>query len=119
MTCDSGLAMTSREVMASPEFWVVGYWFSVISKSVRRGAAGQVAVGRACGDRKSSAQMSPWTSSRRAMVRRVIDCGPTAPLATSAHVHGAEMGALGFGRTAYAAAYVAPNSLRPVSTRIR
>ena len=45
--------------------------------------------------------------------------GFAAPLSTSSHVHGAETGAPGFGRTAYAAAYVAPNSLRPVSTRIR
>jgi hypothetical protein len=38
------------------------------------------------------------------MVRSVNVCGVTSPRSISSHVHGADTGALGFGRTAYVAA---------------
>ena len=44
---------------------------------------------------------------RAGSVRSVNVLGPTAPRSISSHVHGAEIGAAGRARTAYAAANVA------------
>ena len=58
-------------------------------------------------------------TTRAAMLRSVNVLGSTLDCSISVHVHGAETGAPGLARTAYAAAKVALYSLRPVSTRIR
>src|SRR5688572_2619699 len=47
---------------------------------------------------------SPTAATRSAIVRNVKLRGPTSPRSISSHVHGADTGAPGFGRTAYAAA---------------
>src|SRR5262249_52732394 len=54
-----------------------------------------------------SDQRSPTALTRAAIVRSVNVRGWTRPLSTSCQVHGADTGAPGFGRTAYAAANVA------------
>src|SRR5262249_11697682 len=64
-------------------------------------------------------QRSPTFASRSAIVLSVNERGSTSPRSTSSHVHGADTGAPGFARTAYAAANVALQPLRPVSTKIR
>ena len=56
---------------------------------------------------RRSAQTSPSFSMRAAMLRRLNVVGPTFPVMTSSQVHGADTGAPGFARTAYAAANVA------------
>src|SRR5207247_108453 len=75
--------------------------------------------GNAHGRAWRSDQRSPTAATRACIDRSVSVCGRTVPFSTSSHVHGAEIGAPGFGRTAYAAANVAVYSLRPVSIRIR
>ena len=54
-----------------------------------------------------SDQTSPSSATRAAMLRNVNVRGSTVPRSISSHVHGAETGAPGFARTAYAAAKVA------------
>ena len=54
-----------------------------------------------------SPHRSPTSAIRSAMLRSVNDCGLTLPLSTSSQVHGADTGAPGLARTAYAAANVA------------
>src|SRR4051812_49201691 len=63
--------------------------------------------GNDCGCWCKSTQRSPISERRWGIDRRWNVCGPTAPLATSSQVHGADTGAPGRGRTAYGAAYVA------------
>jgi hypothetical protein len=54
-----------------------------------------------------SAQRSPTLAIRPAIVLSVKVRGPASPRSISSHVHGADTGAPGFARTAYAAANVA------------
>ena len=49
--------------------------------------------------RRSSAHRSPTPARRSRIVRRVNDCGCTAPASTSSHVQGADTGAPGLART--------------------
>ena len=64
-------------------------------------------------------QSSPTAPSRAAIERRVKLRGPTSQRSTSSHEHGAETAAPGRALTVYAAAKVALQPLRPVSTRTR
>ena len=66
--------------------------------------------------RRKSAHTSPIFATRAGVFRSVKVAGPTLPLSTSCHVHGADTGAPRLARTVYAAANVAPCMLRPVST---
>ena len=63
-----------------------------------------------------SAHRSPTSPIRFSIFRTLNDLGPTAPVSTSSHVHGAETGAPVFARTVYVAANVALYSFLPVST---
>src|SRR3954453_7233424 len=48
---------------------------------------------------KTSDHSSPTVATRSAILRTLKVCGATLPFATSSHVHGADTGAPGFGRT--------------------
>src|SRR4051812_7599926 len=60
-----------------------------------------------CGCALMSAHRSPTLAVLAAIARKVNVCGATSPRSISSHVHGADTGAPGLARTAYAAANVA------------